>query len=328
MQRSRFRLIQEALLIERCSTLIGGNKGSTKTILTLHLLVGLIKNQSPDIIGLRPEARGLKVLYVCSDAPAERIKGYLIQMGYWDEPEIREGFRLWGNSATTRKWTITDLDGLDQEMGNYQPNVVVIDSIKGALGPLLEDISRPIIRSYMDAVHDVVLRSAALIWIHHANKQGQIADNEGLTESPDIVYLLKKESDEKVTLKAVKNRSGMGITREYRLDSDFLLPVLVEAMKPRSDLSKVKSAVMEYVRKQNLHGINPSIRTVQDGLPEHEREAVASAIRRLREVKLLTAIRDPKDGRSALLRTADTLSLGETAKILTDMTDIKASSVK
>ena len=143
------RTFFDQLLTERWSTQIGGNRGSTKTILTLQLMVALMKQRSPDVIGLRPEATGLRVLYVCSDAMAERIRDYLTQMGCWRDPEVRKGIRIWGNSHTQRKWTINDLDGLEKQMEEFKPNVVVIDSLKGALGPLLEDISRPIIRHHM-----------------------------------------------------------------------------------------------------------------------------------------------------------------------------------
>ena len=70
-----------------------------------------MKQRSPDdVIGLRPEATGLRVLYVCSDAMAERIKSYLTQMGCWRDPDVHKGIRIWGNSHTQRKWTISDLD--------------------------------------------------------------------------------------------------------------------------------------------------------------------------------------------------------------------------
>ncbi|TCD56744.1 hypothetical protein CWE17_08750 [Synechococcus sp. BS56D] len=294
------RTFFDQLLTERWSTLIGGNRGSTKTILTLQLMVALMKQRSPDVIGLRPEATGLRVLYVCSDAMAERIKSYLIEMGYWNDLEVRNGIRIWGNSQTQRKWTIGDLDGLQQQMEAFNPNVVVIDSLKGALGPALEDISRPIIRHHMDAVHDIVLRSAALLWIHHANKSGTIADNEALQEAPDIVYLLEKDQNELVNLKPIKCRGGQGIRRQYKLQGDFLWPEPTEQTKT-SDVSKVNRDVMEYVRKQNQHGIKPSIKTVIEGLPHHSPEAVKSCIKRLRGKQWLLSTRDPSDLRSCLL---------------------------
>ena len=297
------RTFFDQLLTERWSTLIGGNRGSTKTILTLQLMVALMKQRSPDVIGLRPEATGLRVLYVCSDAMAERIRDYLTQMGCWRDPEVRKGIRIWGNSHTQRKWTINDLDGLEKQMEEFKPNVVVIDSLKGALGPLLEDISRPIIRHHMDAVHDIVLRNAALLWIHHANKGGKIADNEALQEAPDMVYLLEKEQNELVSLKPIKCRGGEGIRRQYQLQGDFLWPELTE-QKKTSDISKVNSDVMEYVRKQNQHDIKPSIRTVTEGLPQHSAEAIRSSRVRLRGKEWLLSSKDPKDMRSCLLEVA------------------------
>ena len=53
-----------------------------------------LHQRSPDVIGLRPEATGLRVLYFCSDAMAERIKSYLIQMCYWSDPDVRKGMRI------------------------------------------------------------------------------------------------------------------------------------------------------------------------------------------------------------------------------------------
>ena len=188
-------------------------------------------------------------------------------------------------------------------MESFNPNVVVIDSLKGALGPALEDISRPIIRHHMDAVHDIVLRRAALLWIHHANKAGKIADNEALQEAPDIVYLLENHQNELVNLKPIKCRGGQGIRRQSQLQGDFLWPEPTE-QKKTSDISKVNSDVMEYVRKQNQHGIKPSIRTVTEGLPQHSAEAIKSSIKRLRGKEFLLGRPDPKDLRSCLLEVA------------------------
>ena len=89
-----------------------------------------------------------------------------------------------------------------------------------------------------------------MLWIHHANKGGQIADNEALHEAPDIVYLLEKDQNELVSLKPIKCRGGQGIRRQYQLQGDFLWPELTE-QKKTSDISKVSSDVMEYVRMKN-----------------------------------------------------------------------------
>ena len=103
-----------------------------------------------------------------------------------------------------------------------------------------------------------------------------------------------------MSLKPIKCRGGEGIRRQYQLQGDFLWPELTE-QKKTSDISKVNSDVMEYVRKQNQHDIKPSIRTVTEGLPQHSAEAIRSSIKRLRGKEWLLSSKDPKDMRSCLL---------------------------
>ena len=139
-----------------------------------------------------------------------------------------------------------------------------------------------------------------MLWIHHANKGGKIADNEALQEAPDIVYLLEKDQNELVSLKPIKCRGGQGIRRQYKLQGDFLWPELTE-QKKTSDISKVSSDVMEYVKRKNQHQIKHSIKTVTEGLPQHDAEAIKSSIKRLRGKEFLLGRPDPKDLRSCLL---------------------------
>ena len=144
------------LLIERQSTLIGGNRGATKSLLALTTLVNLCGDQKGSVIGLPCEEHNLRALYVCSDMPAERISNYLHEMGRGNDPALKRNLRVWGMSKTTRGWDIRDLDGLQREIDDHKPHIVVVDSLKVVMGHLLEDISKPIVRHYMDAVHNVV----------------------------------------------------------------------------------------------------------------------------------------------------------------------------
>ena len=134
--------------------------------------------QKGSVIGLPCEEHNLRALYVCSDMPAERISNYLHEMGRGNDPALKRNLRVWGMSKTTRGWDIRDLDGLQREIDDHKPHIVVIDSLKAAMGHLLEDISKPIVRHYVDAVHNVVLRSAACCWIHHAQERNHA--NEAL----------------------------------------------------------------------------------------------------------------------------------------------------
>ena len=197
--------------------------------------------------------------------PVERINNYLHSMGRADDKALKRNLRVWGLSQTTRGWDIRDLDALQRELDDHKPDIVVIDSLKAAMGHLLEDISKPIVRHYMDQVHAVVLRSAALVWIHHANKSGTFADNEALQEAPDMVYLLSKDDNEVCSLKPIKCRNGKGIRAQYVFDGDFLDLTPVE-QKPRVDMSRVLFDVLAYIRQQNKAGIKPAIATVCAGL--------------------------------------------------------------
>ena len=209
-------------------------------------------------------------------------------------------------SKTPRGWDIRDLDGLQREINDHNPNIVVIDSLKAAMGHLLEDISKPIVRHYMDAVHNVVLRSAGCCWIHHANKTGTIADNEALQEAPDMVYLLSKDENEVCTLKPIKCRNGKGIRAQYIFDGDFLDLTPVE-QKPQVDMGQVLTDVLAYIRTQNKAGIKPAISIVCAGLAPkgHAAENIRSCIRRNSGKEgPIKKHRNPDDLRQAML-TAD-----------------------
>ena len=210
---------------------------------------------------------------------------------------------MWGLSATKRGWDIRDLDGLQREIDDYKPHIVVIDSLKAAMGHLLEDISKPIVRHYMDAVHDVVLRSAACCWIHHANKSGTIADNEALQEAPDMVYLLSKDENEVCNPSPIKCHNRKGIKAQYLFDGDFLDLMPVEQQAP-VDMGKVLSDVLAYIRTQNKAGHKPAISTVCAGVAHngHVAENVKSCIRRNSgKDGLIHKHRNPEDLRQALL---------------------------
>ena len=291
------------LIIERQSTLIGGNRGATKSLLALTTLVNLCGEQKGSVIGLPCEEHNLRGLYVCSDMPAERISNYLHEMGRGNDPALKRNLRVWGMSQTTRGWDIRDLDGLQREIDDHKPHIVVIDSIKAAMGHLLEDISKPIVRHYMDAVHNVVLRSAACCWIHHANKTGTIADNEALQEAPDMVYLLSKDDNEVCNLKPIKCRNGKGIKTQYVFNGDFLDLIPVE-QQTLVDMVQVLTDVLDYIRTQNKANIKPSISTVCAGLAHkgHALENIKSCIRRNSgKDGLIKKDRNPDDLRQALL---------------------------
>ncbi|CAI8412704.1 MAG: Uncharacterised protein [Synechococcus sp. MIT S9220] len=298
------------LIVERQSTLIGGNRGATKSLLALTALVNLCSEQQGSVIGLPCEQSNVRALYVCSDMRVERIDQYLHEMGRSNDPVLKRNLRVWGLSLTTRGWDIRDLDGLQREINEHQPHIVVIDSLKAAMGHLLEDISKPIVRHYMDAVHAVVLRSAACLWIHHANKSGTIADNEALQEAPDMVYLLSKDDNEVCHLKPIKCRNGKGIRAQYIFDGDFLDLTPVE-QKPRVDMGQVLSDVLSYIRTQNKAGIKPAINLVCAGLAHkgHAAENIKSCIRRNSgKDGCIQKHKNPDDLRQALL-TADEESI-------------------
>jgi hypothetical protein len=295
------------LIVERQSTLIGGNRGATKSLLMLTALVNLCGEQKGSVIGLPCEEHNLRALYVCSDMPVERIGTYLHEMGRDDDPALKRNLRVWGLSDTTRGWDIRDLDGLQREIDDHQPHIVVIDSLKAAMGHLLEDISKPIVRFYMDAVHNVVLRSAACVWVHHANKAGTIADNEALQEAPDMVYLLSKDDNDVCHLKPIKCRNGKGIRAQYAFDGDFLDLSPLDS-KPRIDMGQVLTDVLAYIRQQNRAGIKPAISTVCAGLAhkKHDPENIKSCIRRNSgKDGCITKHRNPDDLRQALLSVAE-----------------------
>ena len=291
------------LIIERQSTLIGGNRGATKSLLALTALVNLCGEHKGSVIGLQCEESNLRALYVCSDMPVERIGNYLHEMGCGDDATLKRNLRVWGMSKTTRGWDIRDLEGLQREIDTHQPHVVVIDSLKAAMGHLLEDIAKPIVRHYMDAVHAIVLRSAACVWIHHANKAGTIADNEALQEAPDMVYLLSKGDNEICNLKPIKCRNGKGIRAQYLFEGDFLDLTPVEP-KPQVDMGAVLKDVMDYLRLQQKAGLKPAIKTLCAGVAHkgHTEAAVISCVRRNSgKDGCIKKERNPNDLRQALL---------------------------
>ena len=225
-------------------------------------------------------------------------------MGVPRDSRIRQNLRVWGLSSTTRGWDIRDLDGLKRELDEHQPDVVWIDSLKAAMaeGHLLEDISKPVVRTYMDAVHAVGLQSAALGWVHHANKGNEIADNEAIQECPDTIYLLSKTEDGTCSLQAKKTRGFPGHHLQYRLEEDFLDLVPLQATT-RADTGAVLKDCIHYICQQNASGIEPAASVITAGLAPkgHSPEAIKSCLRRNtgpREV--FSKRRNPNDQRQAI----------------------------
>lgn len=172
------------LLPDKASVLLSGLPGSGKSLLSVDLAHAVVTGGN----FLGEQCQRGKVLLINSDQPLNITVTYLADRGF-DEDE--SNLEVVGQSGDMPAWTILDLETLETWLEEFQPNLVVIDSIRTAICyPLgLEEKSEQV-GHWMKEVERLVTRYGSLLWVHHDNKdktQQGVSRSSGSTAIPGNV---------------------------------------------------------------------------------------------------------------------------------------------
>lgn len=165
----------------KTSTIITGLPGVGKTIFATDMAYAIATGSE----FLNEKCQQGKVLLINSDQPLAVTKTYLRDRGF-DEGE--DNIRIVGPGEATAAWTIKELLLLEEWMDEYQPDVVIIDSIRRAVThPLGIEEKSDTVGVWMAEVERIVCKRAALVWIHHENKDEQKSGVERSSGNTDII---------------------------------------------------------------------------------------------------------------------------------------------
>ena len=163
LEDSAIDFLVNGYCLTRSSGILSGLPGSGKTIVALQLAYAVATGG--EFFG--EQCKQAPVLFISMDQPSNITKRYLIDMGITD----LENFHLVSETRETAGWTIKDLEFLEQLVSEIKPGLVIIDSIRTTVGyPLGIEEKSEMMGHWLKEVERLVCREAALLWIHHDNK--------------------------------------------------------------------------------------------------------------------------------------------------------------
>jgi len=177
----------------RSSSLISGMPGCNKTMLALDLAYGVATGGT----FLGAQCRKGKVMVICPDMRLQETRSYLNRRDFRDEDPIKV------IDTDDGKWTLKDLTTLETWLMHYQPDLVILDSVRVLIcNQLSIEEKSTEAGAVIQQVSGLIARyGGASIWIHHDSKNtenkgvGKAAGSTAITALVDQVMHLAKSSD-------------------------------------------------------------------------------------------------------------------------------------
>ncbi|WP_208346153.1 AAA family ATPase, partial [Aetokthonos hydrillicola] len=114
-----------------------------------------------------------KVLIINSDQPLNVTASYLSDRGF---DEDTPNWKVIGQTGNMAAWTIKDLDLLETWLSETKPDLVIIDSIRTTICyPLGLEEKSELVGHWLKEVERLVIRYGSLLWVHHDNKDTNLA---------------------------------------------------------------------------------------------------------------------------------------------------------
>jgi len=167
------------------------------------------------------------VLIINSDQPLNITASYLSDRGFdQDDPN----WKVVGPNRDMAAWTIKDLELLESWLEEFQPDLVIIDSIRTTICyPLGIEEKSEIVGHWMKEVERLVMRYGSLLWVHHDNKDKNLSGvsrasgSTAITGNVSVHWRLEKtnndDSDPKRVFSMPKTRGFEPITANLKYES-------------------------------------------------------------------------------------------------------------
>ncbi|MBD2346835.1 AAA family ATPase [Anabaena subtropica] len=202
----------EGIIPKGASGILSGLPGASKTLWTADLAYSMVSGTP----FLGEKTRNGKVLMINSDQPLNITANYLSHRGFDNEPNIR----VIGETRNMAAWTIKDLESLELWLQEFQPDLVIIDSIRATIiHPLGIEEKSESIGHWLKEVERLIIRyGGTLLWVHHDNKN---KDDTGVSRASGSTAIAGSVSFHYRIEKASKDQSdphrifSMAKTRGY-----------------------------------------------------------------------------------------------------------------
>jgi hypothetical protein len=205
------------------SALISGLPGAGKSLLTIDLAYALTTAGE----FLSEKVKLGKVMIINSDQPLNITASYLSDRGFdQDNPD----WKVVGPNRDMVAWTIKDLELLETWLEEFQPDLVIIDSIRTTICyPLGIEEKSEIVGHWMKEVERLVIRYGSLLWVHHDNKDTNLngvsraSGSTAITGNVSVHWRLeratKDDSDPNRIFSMPKTRGFEPITANLKYES-------------------------------------------------------------------------------------------------------------
>ncbi|BAY12993.1 AAA family ATPase [Calothrix sp. NIES-2098] len=214
----------EGIIPKGVSGMLSGLPGASKTLLTVDLAYCIVTGTP----FLGEKVKPGKVLIINSDQPLNVTANYLSSRGFDDNDA---NIKVIGELHEMAAWTINDLVLLESYLQEFQPDLVIIDSIRATIiNPLGIEEKSELIGYWLKKVERLVIKySATLLWVHHDNKQkdytgvSRASGSTAIAGSVSFHYRIEKvskdQSDPHRILSMAKTRGYEPVTLKLMYDS-------------------------------------------------------------------------------------------------------------
>lgn len=204
----------EEWLPQKTNTLISGLPGTGKSRLTTDLAVSLA--MGTPWMGFKTKKS--KVLLLNSDQQLHHTARFVNDTGYdLTNPDLQ----LVGQAEAMAKWTIHRIDVLEEWLDEFQPEIVIIDSIVEAIAnPLGLEMKDQQVAAYIGDVQSLCnSKGAGVLWVSHDVKSSEavgvnrVSGSGFIAGAVDCIWNLEKTQPKNPDctqrrLSVSKNRQG------------------------------------------------------------------------------------------------------------------------
>lgn len=206
------------------SGLVSGLPGTGKSLLTIDLAYAIATGG--EFLG--EKVKQGKVLIINSDQPLNITASYLSDRGF---DEDTPNWRVIGQTHDMAAWTIKDLELLESGLEEFQPDLIIIDSIRTTICyPLGIEEKSEIVGHWMKEVERLCIRYGSLLWVHHDNKNKDLSGvsrSSGSTAIPGNVSFhwrlekaTKDDSDPNRIFSMPKTRGFEPVTLQLKYEAN------------------------------------------------------------------------------------------------------------